>query len=60
MVLDPETEVSRDEFETVLDELMNALLRLTAATGPLLGGDEQESKAYERDIRSGRGICSCW
>jgi hypothetical protein len=51
--LDPETEVSREEFEAALGELMNQVLTITASTGPLLAGDDRESKTYEQVLRQG-------
>lgn len=49
--LDPETQVAQEEFDAVLGDVMNTVLTITAATGPLLAGDPEESRHWEQRLR---------
>ena len=49
--LDPETEVDPETFMAAWNEIMNNVLIITAATAPMLAGDQRESEVFERRIR---------
>lgn len=49
--LDPETEIDPETFTAAWGEIMNAILTITAATAPMLAGDERESQVFESRIR---------
>lgn len=49
--LDSETEVDPETFMAAWGEIMNAILTITAATAPMLAGDERESQVFESRIR---------
>lgn len=49
--LDPETEVDQETFTGAWTELFNQILQITAATAPLLAGDQGESEVFEARLR---------
>jgi len=49
--LDPETAVERETFMAAWNEILNNVLIITAATAPLLAGDQRESEVFEQRIR---------
>lgn len=49
--LDPETEVDHETFMGAWSELFEPILTITAATAPMIAGNEQESQVFEQHIR---------